>query len=227
MQTSEKQYLAKTIHVKTSACHSARYKNALVSFCAKNHLPRKKLPFARVWILFGAKVKAGSKNTPPLRCECQKIIYYICRADRTAEPRSGVRVAGCEYNIRKRLSALVLDGWEFSQNSYQGQGCSNGRCPWYVNLALFRLCKKPGALSRFTYNMRGLLQLPSDFDRAMREASNRRTVTDTDSYAFSFQLFNADERGPEARRIKNECNFDGCFRDKLHFCFWHSYVCQK
>ena len=50
--------------------------------------------------------------------------------------------------------------------------------------------------------MRGLLQLPSDFDRAMREASNRRTVTDTDSYAFSYQFFNADERGPEARRIK-------------------------
>ena len=31
---------------------------------------------------------------------------------------------------------------------------------------------------------RGLLQLPSDFDRAMREASDSRTVTDTDSYAF-------------------------------------------
>lgn len=33
---------------------------------------------------------------------------------------------------------------------------------------------------------RGLLALPSDFDRAMREASKRRTATDTDSYAFSF-----------------------------------------
>lgn len=75
--------------------------------------------------------------------------YYICRAGRTAEPRSGECVAGCEYNIRKRLSALVLDGWEFSQNSYQGQGCSNGRCPWYVNQALSRLWKEPGALSRF------------------------------------------------------------------------------
>ena len=28
--------------------------------------------------------------------------------------------------------------------------------------------------------------LPSDIDKAMREASNGRTVTDTDSYAFSF-----------------------------------------
>lgn len=28
--------------------------------------------------------------------------------------------------------------------------------------------------------------LPSDFDRAMREASDCRTVTDTDSYAFRF-----------------------------------------
>ncbi len=31
---------------------------------------------------------------------------------------------------------------------------------------------------------RGLLALPSDFDRAMREASACRTATDTDSYAF-------------------------------------------
>ena len=42
--------------------------------------------------------------------------------------------------------------------------------------------KLPNAMIAY---MRGLLQLPSDFDRAMREASVRRTVTDTDSYAFS------------------------------------------
>ena len=34
------------------------------------------------------------------------------------------------------------------------------------------------------YTSVGLLALPSDFDRAMREASERRTVTDTDSCAF-------------------------------------------
>lgn len=28
--------------------------------------------------------------------------------------------------------------------------------------------------------------LPSDFDRAMREASESKTATDTDSYAFSY-----------------------------------------
>ena len=33
---------------------------------------------------------------------------------------------------------------------------------------------------------RGLLALPSDYSRAMREASVRRTATDTDSYAFPF-----------------------------------------
>ena len=33
---------------------------------------------------------------------------------------------------------------------------------------------------------RGLLALPSDMNRAMREASNSRTVTDTDSYALLF-----------------------------------------
>ena len=33
---------------------------------------------------------------------------------------------------------------------------------------------------------RGLLRLPSDKNRAMREASECRTATDTDSYAFSF-----------------------------------------
>ena len=30
--------------------------------------------------------------------------------------------------------------------------------------------------------------LPSNIDRAMREASERRMATDTDSYAFPFQL---------------------------------------
>lgn len=40
---------------------------------------------------------------------------------------------------------------------------------------------------------RGLLQLPSDMNRAMREASGCRTVTDTDSYAFFRETINANE----------------------------------
>ena len=36
--------------------------------------------------------------------------------------------------------------------------------------------------------------LPSDIDRAMREASKSRTVTDTDSYAFFRETTNANER---------------------------------
>ena len=46
---------------------------------------------------------------------------------------------------------------------------------------------------------RGLLRLPSDLDRAMREASVRRTVTDTESYAFVFIIKRQreDDRGKE------------------------------
>ena len=36
--------------------------------------------------------------------------------------------------------------------------------------------------------------LPSDIGKAMREASERRTVTDTDSYAFLRTTTNANER---------------------------------
>nr|DAT44894.1 MAG TPA: hypothetical protein [Caudoviricetes sp.] len=35
---------------------------------------------------------------------------------------------------RKRLSALILDCWKFSQNFTLCQGLSNGRCPWICNI---------------------------------------------------------------------------------------------
>ena len=41
---------------------------------------------------------------------------------------------------------------------------------------------------------RGLLQLPSDMNRAMREASACRTATDTDSYACYINQSDANER---------------------------------
>ncbi len=41
--------------------------------------------------------------------------------------------------------------------------------------------------------------LPSDIDRAMREASSSRTVTDTDSYAFLHSIkYLANEGNPAA-----------------------------
>jgi hypothetical protein len=42
--------------------------------------------------------------------------------------------------------------------------------------------------------------LPSDFDRAMREASSSRMVTDTDSYAFCL-TFIANERMTEVLNL--------------------------
>ena len=44
----------------------------------------------------------------------------------------------------------------------------------------------------------GFCVVPSDFDRAMREASDSRTVTDTDSYAFFVNQSNANEGKTEA-----------------------------
>ena len=55
----------------------------------------------------------------------------------------------------------------------------------------------PGTL--ITYTGVGFCTLPSDYDRAMREASGCRTVTDTDSYAFPLykpiQRRREDDRG--------------------------------
>lgn len=70
--------------------------------------------------------------------------------------------------------------------SYYSQGMSNDGCPWICNYLV------SGTLSRerrrrmplIAYTSVGASSLPSDIDRAMREASIRRTATDTDSYAF-------------------------------------------
>ena len=49
-----------------------------------------------------------------------------------------------------------------------------------------------------TYTGVGFCVLPSDLDRAMREASVRRTVTDTESYAFFIiKRQREDDRGKE------------------------------
>ncbi len=67
---------------------------------------------------------------------------------------------------------------------------SNGRCPWLCNIL------HPAGYLVIRYGRRHRLHtqawasaLPSDMNRAMREASNSRTVTDTDSYASLFYGF--------------------------------------
>ncbi len=66
------------------------------------------------------------------------------------KPRSGVKRGGsvwtlsCKvhnYILEKRLSTLILDTLEFSQNSFRSQGLSNGRRPYGyatsdINLAI-------------------------------------------------------------------------------------------
>ncbi len=89
---------------------------------------------------------------------------------------------------KKRLSALILDYQKFSQNFILCQGLSNGRCPWICNIPLLQaLClgrdRMPVAL--ITYTGVGFCVAVLQ-RRAMREASDSRTVTDTDSYAFCF-----------------------------------------
>lgn len=50
--------------------------------------------------------------------------------------------------------------------------------------------------------------LPSDIDRAMREASSSRTVTDTDTDSYAFLVYinqsNANEGMTEAKNCNNE-----------------------
>lgn len=53
---------------------------------------------------------------------------------------------------------------------------------------------------RYIYKRRAS-SLPSNFDRAMREASSSKTVTGTDSYAFLISTNNADERKTEAKNF--------------------------
>ncbi len=92
---------------------------------------------------------------------------------------------GRQTLFRKRLSALILDQSEFSQNSCQSQGSSNGRCPWICDSAPYaRSFARNSCGCRCCIYKRGFCTLPSDFDRAMREASVGRTATDTDSHAF-------------------------------------------
>ena len=52
--------------------------------------------------------------------------------------------------------------------------------------------------------------MPSDLDRAMREASERRTATDTDSYAFSFYNLTPTRGRPRPLIMKMNISVDQC-----------------
>ena len=65
-----------------------------------------------------------------------KIVFNFATADRIAEARSGLSGRVGRHN-EKRLSALILDVSEFSQNSFRCQGLSNGRCPRICNFLAF------------------------------------------------------------------------------------------
>ena len=74
-----------------------------------------------------------------IACKKGKFILILRLQTVSQKPRSGVMWAVCsEHNKhnKKRLSALILDFPEFSQNSFRCQGLSNGRCPWICNILL-------------------------------------------------------------------------------------------
>ena len=126
------------------------------------------------------------RQTLKFLCLTVIFLYFLLnlRLQTVLKPRS--RAEGREaWHNEKRLSALILDVSEFSQNSYWSQGLSNGRCPWICNIlhsVWYSVRNMAGGIG-YIYKRRAS-SLPSDFNRAMREASRRRTVTDTDSYAF-------------------------------------------
>ena len=121
-------------------------------------------------------------------------MLYICACRPLLQrPRSGVMRAGqrCDRGrntyqlLQKRLSALILDVLKFSQNFYSCQGSSNGRCPWICTFAFGKVSETDTLPEAFYIHIQAWASaLPSDRNKAMREASERRTVTDTDSCAF-------------------------------------------
>lgn len=68
-----------------------------------------------------------------------KIVRNFVAQTASQKPGQG-QAGGSADIIRKRLSALILDVSEFSQNSFRCQGLSNGRCPRICNFSCFRQC---------------------------------------------------------------------------------------
>ena len=137
------------------------------------------LPKSKHFINFadaGRLINPASKEASfPRRGEVQRL------------DRSGGMRVGRQSFFRERLSALILDQSKFSQNFYLSQGFATVDARGYV-IPCFRrryLGRDMVGCIVCIY-WRGLLQLPSDLDRAMREASIGRMATDTDSYAFLF-----------------------------------------
>ena len=103
--------------------------------------------------------------------------------------------------------------------SYLSQGLSNGRCPWICDyLAFGTIFREKYSRTHWLHILAWASALPSDIDRAMREASERRTVTDTDSYAFS--LINQsrqweDDRGTFVYEYSDYCRIYWMDREKL------------
>ena len=94
--------------------------------------------------------------------------------------------------------------------SYSCQGLSNGRCPWLCALPCIRhgVSGEIRPDASVAYILAWASALPSDMNRAMREASGCRTVTGTDSYAFLFFTVNANEGMTAALTIFNEVNLN-------------------
>ena len=96
------------------------------------------------------------------------------------------RVVFMIWYIKERLSALILDSLKFSQNFYLSQDLSNVRCPWLCNTMYSDKCHVNMSGYTDLHILAWASALPSDLDRAMREAPENRMATDTDSRAFSF-----------------------------------------
>ena len=70
---------------------------------------------------------------------------------------------------------------------YSCQGLSSGRRPYGYATSAFNLPSvRMAGLMPSLHIQAWASALPSDMNRAMREASSSRTATDTDSYAFLY-----------------------------------------
>lgn len=130
-------------------------------------------------------------------------LFVVLQSQTAAQrPRSGMKCGGSaksfgnltvsEASVHTYMNSVYPRWFLTIRNSrkisYLCQGLGNGRCLRWCNVRVRNHVREDMSGCIGCIYWRRASALPSDIDRAMREASDSRTVTDTDSYAILFIL---------------------------------------